>query len=372
MMHRLQPVDDLLQNALGTVYTAAAVQIRQAGETIYSATLGTTDPEGRPDAGEPVRADTLFDLASLTKLFTATAFFRLYDAGIVKLDTPVSKFLKEFSGERAIHPYPHPLNTGEQVQVVPPTDEKIDAGAVTFGQLLTHSSGLPAWLNLRDADDIPSRLAMCLHSDFAYPPGTQVVYSDVGFILLGLVVAKLNGTTLQQAMDDLVCNSMGFTVRYAVPDPIPENVAPTEFDSWRGRRIVGEVHDENAATLGGVAGHAGLFGTVTDVAGLGHVYLDDGAKLLEPETARLATTRQIEDRGLGWMMRSAEGSSSGQYFSAESYGHTGFVGNSLWVDPARKLVCALLTNNVFFGRDKDNITAFRRQFHDTIIESLEG
>jgi CubicO group peptidase (beta-lactamase class C family) len=365
----VKPLDDLLQGALGTVYTAAAIQIRRRGEVIYSTTLGTLDPEGRLDRGEPVRADTLFDFASLTKLYTATAFFRLLDAGIVKLDTPVAKVLPEFSGERPILPYPHPLNTGELVQVVPPTEERIDAGTVTFWHLLTHSSGLPAWLNLREAADIPARLAMCLHSTFAYPPGSQVVYSDVGFILLGLAIAKLNGTTLARAMESLVINSMGFSLRYG---PISENVAPTEFDTWRGRRIIGEVHDENAATLGGVAGHAGLFGTAIDAASLGQLYLDEGDHILEKETARNATTLQIGDRGLGWMMRSPEGSSSGQYFSPDSYGHTGFVGNSLWVDPERKLVCALLTNNVFFGRDKNNIIAFRKQFHDTVIESLEG
>lgn len=365
----MRALEELLQGALGSVYTAAAVQIRRRGEVIYSATLGTLDPEGRPDQGEPVRSDTFFDFASLTKLYTATAFFRLFDAGVIKLDTPVAKFLPEFSGERAIKPYPHPLNTGELVQVVPPADQRVDARTVTFWHLLTHSSGLPAWLNLREADDIPARLAMCLHSNFACEPGTQVVYSDVGFILLGLVVAKVNGTSLEQAMQSLVIRPMGFTMRYG---GITENVVPTEFCQWRKRRLVGEVHDENAATLDGVAGHAGLFGTVTDAASLGQLYLDDGDHLIEKETVNKATTLQIGDRGLGWMMRSPEGSSSGKYFSPNSYGHTGFVGNSLWVDPERKLVCALLTNNVFFGRDKEKIIAFRKQFHDTVIESLEG
>jgi len=358
---------ELMSSALGTVYSAAGAQVRWRGEVIYSGFLGTLDPEGRLDSKERVSPDTLFDFASLTKLATTSAFLRLADAGILKIEDRVSKILPEFSGLRQIRPYPNPLNTGELIAVVPPTDEMVDAGAITFSDLLTHSSGLPAWHNLRDAGDIDARLAMCLHSDFSYPPGTRVVYSDIGFILLGLAVAKKNGTDLQAAMQSLVLRPFGLSAQYG---PIAENVAPTEYDQWRGRRLVGEVHDENAASLGGVAGHAGLFGTVTDAASLGEIYLKHGDMLLSPEIADRATTRQIEDRGLGWMMRSP-GGSSGQYFSAESYGHTGFVGNSLWVDPERELICALLTNNVFYGRDKDTIVAFRKRFHDTIIEALE-
>lgn len=365
----LNLLDKLLHHRLGTVYTAASVQVRLRGESIYSISIGRLDPEGQFDQGAETQADTLFDLASLTKLYTTTAFLRLVDGGLVGLDTPVSKVLPNFSGQRPIRPYPHPLNTGEQVEVVPPTDTLIDAEMVTFEQLLTHSGGLPAWLNLRDAPDEPSRLAMCLNTPFAYQPGTQVVYSDIGFILIGLAVAKLYGAPLERAMDGLVIKPFGFLVRYG---PISENVAPTEFCQWRQRRIIGEVHDENAATLHGVAGHAGLFGTGTDVAALGQIYLDGGQNLLDPKLVRNATRRHIGDRGLGWMMRSPEGSSSGRYFSPQSYGHTGFVGNSLWVDPKRKLVCALLTNNVFFGRDKDTIINFRKTFHDTVIEALEG
>lgn len=363
------PVDSLLRGAVGTVFTAAAAQIRYRGEVVYSASLGNLDPDGRPGEGAPVEADTLFDFASLTKLFTTTAFFRLLDAGVVKLDTPVGKVLPDFRGVRPVRPYPNPLNISELINVVPPTDVQYDTDQVTFWHLLTHSSGLPAWLNLREADDPAARMAMCLNSTFSYEPGTQVIYSDVGFILLGAAVAKLYGAPLDRAMNGLVLAPLGFEARYG---PIPGNVAPTEWDPWRGRRIIGEVHDENSATLNGVAGHAGLFGTATDVASLAEIYLEDGGHVISPETARNAVTRQIDDRGLGWMMRSPEGSSSGHYFSAESYGHTGFVGNSVWVDPERRLIAALLTNNVFYGRDKDAITAFRVQFHDTIINALEG
>jgi len=368
-MNRLET---LLKDQLGHVYTAASVEIRLRGGVIYRGAFGSLDPEGALTGEYPkVTRHTLFDFASLTKLFTTLAFFRLVDAGHVQIDAPVSSILHEFTGKRAIQPYENPLKLGEMVSVVPPTDTSADAGAITFRQLLTHSSGLPAWINLRKADNIPDRLALCLNSTFAYPPGSQVVYSDVGYILIGLAITRITDQPLDEAMSRLVAKPLELSIRYGPITNAIGKIPPTEFCPWRGRRIVGEVHDENSATLSGVAGHAGLFGTATDVATVGQLYLADGGGFITPRLAQDAVKLHIGDRGLGWMKRS-EGSSSGSYFSPNSYGHTGFVGNSIWVDPERQLVAALLTNNVFFGRDKAAIIAFRRQFHDTLIESLEG
>lgn len=368
----MQRLDALLNAGLGTGFTAASVEVRLRGATVYRAALGSLDPGGILTGDYPrVARDTLFDYASLTKLFTATAFFRLVDAGRVTLDTPVVDILPEFAGQRPIRPYDHPLQPGELVAVVPPTDVLIDASTITFRHLLTHSSGLPAWINLRKAADAPSRMAMCYNTPFAYPPSSTVVYSDVGLILLGEAIARLSDATLNTALRRLVLVPLDLHARYG---PIPNafgQVPPTEFCQWRERRIVGEVHDENAATLGGVAGHAGLFGTASDMATLAQLYLADGGGFITSRLAREATRRHIGDRGLGWMLRSAEGSSSGHYFSAESYGHTGFVGNSVWVDPVRQVVCVVLTNNVFFGRQKDAIIAFRVNFHDALIHALE-
>jgi serine-type D-Ala-D-Ala carboxypeptidase len=367
----LKALDDLLHEGLGKVYTAASAEIRQRGAVIYRAAVGSLDPDGQLDPDCPqTRPDTLFDFASLTKLYTATAFFRLVDAGRVTVDALVKSILPRFDGARPIRPYPDPLNLGKHIEVVPTTDQTVDAGAVTFKHLLTHSSGLPAWINLREADTEDARREMCLATPFAYPMGAQVVYSDVGFILIGMAIEQLADWPLDQAMKRLVQKPLDLTIRFG-PIP-PGNVAPTEFCQWRQRRIVGEVHDENSATLHGVAGHAGLFGTAADVTTLGQTYLADGGGFISPRLAREATRLHIGDRGLGWQMRSPEGSSSGHYFSANSYGHTGFVGNSVWVDPQRQLVCTLLTNRVFFGRDPQAITAFRPRFHDTLIQSLEG
>jgi CubicO group peptidase (beta-lactamase class C family) len=291
------------------------------------------------------------------------------DGITVRLDTPLGAILPDFNGPRPIRPYPNPLNTAELVSVVPPTDAVVDAGAVTFEDLLTHSSGLPAWLNLRTKATEAERISFCLTTPFAYPTRSQVVYSDIGYILLGKAIEEMTHQSLDVALDDLVLRPLGLHVRYG---PITGNVAPTEFDPWRGRRIVGEVHDENAASLHGVAGHAGLFGICTDVAALGEIYLKHGAGFISQALADNATHLHIGDRGLGWMMRTPEGSPSGRYFSAGSFGHTGFVGTSLWVDPQRELICALLTNNVYFGRDRRAIVDFRRRFHDGVIEALEG
>jgi CubicO group peptidase (beta-lactamase class C family) len=366
----MKALGDLLQANLGKVYTAASAEIRLRGDRLYQAAVGSLDPEGRRE-GDYLRAqpDTRFDLASLTKLFTATAFFRLVDAGRVTPDAPVQSVLPGFSGFRAIRPYPDPLVSGQQVEVVPQTDELAEAGSVTFRHLLTHSSGLPAWINLREADDEAARLEMCLKTPFAYLTGTRAVYSDVGFILLGLAIERLADMTLDEAIQTLVQRPLNLSIRYG---PIGDrNVAPTEFCAWRQRRLVGEVHDENAATLHGVAGHAGLFGTAADMASLGQLFLEEGGGLLSPGIVREATHRHIADRGLGWLMYSPDGSPGGHSASGTSFGHTGFTGTSLWIDPPRQLVCALLTNRVFFGRDPGGITQFRSLFHDTLFEALE-
>jgi CubicO group peptidase (beta-lactamase class C family) len=371
----VKAIDDLLRKNLGKVYTAAAVELRQRGAVLYREVFGSVDPDGTLD-GPPVTRSTRFDFASLTKLYTTSAFFRLVDAGRVTLDTPVGTILPGFNGPRPIRPYEDPLNLGQEIAVVPPTDEQIDASAVTFKHLLTHSSGLPAWINLRSGDNEAARLEMCLTTPFAYPIGSRVVYSDVGYILLGAAIERLSDRPLDSAMKLLVVKPLDLSIRYGPIDT--DSVAPTEFCAWRQRRIVGEVHDENAATLSGVAGHAGLFGTASDVATLAQAYLSGGSGIISQRLARESTREQIHDpkdpsirRGLGWQMKATEAPTCGPYFSTDSFGHTGFVGNSVWVDPPRELVAVLLTNNVYFGRDKTQITRFRPLFHDMVVETLK-
>ncbi|SRR5581483_2085204 len=363
----MRQIDDVLRTGLGRVYTAASVEVWQHGHLIYQAVCGDLDPDG--EAGShPVQPSTWFDLASLTKLFTTTAFLRLVEAGRVSLDQPVGTVLSDFNGLRPIRAYEHPLIPGSFIEIVPPTDQVVDASAVTFRQLLTHSSGLPAWRNLHLAEDKAARLRLCQMNAFAYPTGSRVLYSDIGLILVGLALEWLTGLPLDSALHQLVLEPLRLTARYG-PLP-PGNVAPTEICPWRKRRLIGEVDDENCATLDGIAGHAGLFGTAADVARLGQLYLDGGGELISAALAHDATRAQLENRGLGWAINNIP-SSAGTRFSAGSYGHTGFTGTSLWVDPVRQLVCALLTNRVFFGRDAALIEQFRPLFHDTLIACVD-
>jgi len=401
-----------MRGGVGRVFPAAVLHIRQGGTAIFERVYGYLDP----DTGHrPTQAGSLFDLASLTKLFTATAFIRLVEAGRVTLTTPVAEVLPEFAGRRPIGPSEDPLASATISPDPQFAGQEVDAGTVTFWHLLTHTSGLAAWRSLyregagsrgqgsgtRDQGSgirewgtggplphlVPAALrarrisAIYRQYGFAYPPGARVVYSDLGFILLGEAIAHLAGVPLEVYLRRAALEPMG--LRTTTYNPLgngfaPEQIVPTELCAWRHRRCMGEVHDENSASLGGVAGHAGLFSTAAEVAALGQLYLDggvyNGGRLLAPETVAEMVRVQVgsdeDPRGLGWHQRSAGYSSSGHGFSPRSFGHTGFTGTSLWVDPDRELVVALLTNRVYYGRDPQSIMDFRPCLHDTVITSL--
>ena len=202
-------------------------------------------------------------------------------------------------------------------------------------------------------------------------------------ILLGEVSARLAGMPLDLFLRRAVLEPLGLsrtTYNPLARGIAPDGIVPTEVCAWRGRRCRGEVHDENAAGLGGVAGHAGLFSTAREVAVLGQLYLNGGeyggARILSAETVAEMSREQVnvEDnpRGLGWMLRSREGSSAGRWFGPRSYGHTGFTGTSLWVDPDRELVVVLLANRVYDGRNPEPITDFRPRLHEAVVGALDG
>lgn len=393
----LARVDAVMRSGLGTVFPAAALLVARRGVVVLHRAYGYLDPETRH---HPTRTDSLFDLASLTKLFTATAFMTLVEAGRVALDTPLTDVLAEFNGVRPIGPTEDPL-TKTPVPADPAlAGQEVNARHVTFWHLLTHTSGLAAWRSLyrengEQGDGVPlphqvsaerrARRVAAIHGlyGFAYPPGARMVYSDLGIILLGQAIARLAGTSLEAYVRRAVLEPLGLArttynpLAYGIAT---EQIVPTEFCAWRRRRCIGEVHDENAASLGGVAGHAGLFSTAWEVAVLGQTYLNGGrygrARLLSPETTAEMTCVQVnfEDnpRGLGWLQRSQGWSSSGRLFGPRSYGHTGFTGTSLWVDPDRALVVALLTNRVYYGRDPRGIVDFRPRLHDAVVEAIGG
>ncbi|HEX9118816.1 MAG TPA: serine hydrolase [Anaerolineae bacterium] len=377
------PAEATLLQALGRVFPAASLQVRLAGQIIWDAAYGWLDPD---DRRHPVSLATPFDLASVTKLFVVTAFMQLVEEGAVTLDQAVSTVLPAFSGIRPIRAYEDPLRAGAWVSVEAPsgpTPPGVDAAEVTFRQLLTHNSGLPAWRPLWQTDSADEARQMALTTAFAYPPGTRVVYSDIGLILLGWAVERLAAAPLDQVVATQVL--VPLDLRHtgyrplAAPgagsgSPPAAEVASTEFCAWRKGRLQGEVHDENAARLGGVSGHAGLFGTAADLAVFGQMYLDGGAPLLRPATVAEMRRLQAQDgavrRGLGFALWSPDPEASSNPFSPATFGHTGFTGTSLWIDPERRLVVSLLTNRVYYGRDAAGITAFRVDFGRGLLAGL--
>ncbi len=390
----LADVSAVMQSGLAVFPAAVLLVARRSGVVLHHA-YGFRDPGTRL---RPTQTDSWFDLASLTKLFTVTAFMTLVEARQVNLDTPVANVLSEFGGVRPIFPAEDP----QTKTLVPPdpafAGQEVDARQVTFWHLLTHTSGLAAWRSLYRNDgqenDVPlphhvpqemrARRVRSIHGryGFAYPPGQKIVYSDLGIILLGEAIARLAGTSLDDTIQRTVLEPLGLehTTYNPLARGIPvERFAPTEFCNWRQRRCAGEVHDENAASLGGVAGHAGLFSTAWDIAVLGQAFLNgghyDGTRILSPDTVAKMTRTQVnfEDnpRGLGWLQRSAGWSSAGRLFGPRSYGHTGFTGTSLWIDPDRELLVVLFTNRVYNGRAPAGIGDFRPRLHDAIVQAID-
>jgi CubicO group peptidase (beta-lactamase class C family) len=364
----------IMLEAIPRVAPAAQLVVRWRGEPVLERSYGWLDPETRLHA---VDATTLFDLASVSKLFVATTFMTLVDAGIVALDQPIARVLPELCGKRLIQPYEDPLIPGGLISVAQSTGF-VDVGAITFRHVLSHTSGLPAWRPLFRQGSREGAHHMALATACAYPTGTQVVYSDIGLILLGLAIERLTDRALDRAVAERVTDPLGFSrTRYLAigTDHKRDTVAPTELCGWRGRRVMGEVHDENAASLGGVAGHAGIFSTAADIAAFGQVFLDNGRPLLRAATVGEMTREQASHgslrRGLGFVLWSPDPEASGNPLSQRAFGHTGFTGTSLWIDPQRSLVVALLTNDVYYGRLGRGIGSLRAVVHRTVVEAID-
>lgn len=305
---------------------------------------GTGGPVDVAAYGAGVGPDTRYDLASLTKV-TATlpCVLRLAEAGEIGLDDPVAKYLPAFGKDR-----------------------------VSIRHLLTHSSGLPA---IKEVWRLPGtaeeRFAAVLAEPLQAPVGTVVKYSDLGFVMLGRIVADVVGAPLQQAFDELVARPLGMTATGYLPGG---PAAPTEAnwfdDPERQDPKSGVVHDENAESLGGVAGQAGLFGTASDLAAyLRAGWLAEDSPILTPamraEALRCQTGGLDGRRGLGWTLRGDSYDFMGRQWPSTGAGHTGFTGTSIAFDPASQIWCVLLTNAVLFGRD-NRTRGLRRSLHDAV------
>ncbi|MEQ1896405.1 MAG: serine hydrolase domain-containing protein [Vicinamibacterales bacterium] len=330
-------------------FPAAVAEVGSRTEVRWREAFGSlTYDRGAPAA----TLDTPFDLASLTKVLATTlCAMQCVDGGALHLDDRVSAHLPEWALQ--------------------------DRQSVTVEDLLTHCSGLPAYLPffrmLRGTGPVTSAIAS---TPFAYAPRTASLYSDLGFILLGTLLERLRSRSLADQFRSLArALAVGDSIGFHPPRSMTPVIAPTEQDPWRGRLLAGEVHDENAWAMGGVAGHAGLFGTAEAVGVIArHLLqiLDGRAGLFSGDTTARFTARRREipgsSRAVGWDTMLPTSSCGGR-MSGTAFGHTGFTGTSLWLDPERGLYAVLLTNRVHPTRSNDAITRVRPAFHDAVWSS---
>jgi CubicO group peptidase (beta-lactamase class C family) len=336
-------------------FPGASIAVTHRGLLIALKSFGrfTYEPEDRT-----VTPATLFDLASMTKIVATTAMAMiLYERGLLDLEAPVAAVVPEFAGTAGNNLDPRRRD-------------------VTFHMLLAHSSGLPAYeklfLKYRTRDEL---LQAAFTTPLIADRGSRAEYSDIGFIILGTALERLAGEPLdhfcrREVFGPLAMSSTCFNP----PGESRAHIAPTQDDrTFRNRIIQGEVQDENASVLGGVAGHAGVFSTAEDIVRFAHAMLNGGRPIVRPETVALFARRESApastSRALGWDTPSAP-SQSGKHFGAGSFGHLGYTGTSLWTDPTRQLSITLLTNRTWPDCSNQAIKGVRPQFYDAIVEAL--
>jgi beta-N-acetylhexosaminidase len=339
---RFERVDRVLRAACGSRFTGAVARIEHGGDLVFERAYGSTRAD---EFARPVFVDSRFDLASITKLFVATLALQLVAAGTFELERPLTTVFPEWEGT------PH--------------------APITLRMLLTHTSGMNSGADYRTI--LGKNVArFALTRELASAPGERVIYSDLGFIALGAAIERASGRSLT-ALSTAAFERPALEFRPRDTAAIPA----TEDDGWRGR-VQGLVHDEKAYLMGGVAGHAGLFGTAADVGWLTQGYAaavhGRAQSLLPAELANEAVREQAFDpvlrRGLGWALKTTDENSCGRLFGPRSFGHTGFVGTCVWADPDREILGVLLTNSVYFGRG--DTRELRAAFYEAAVEDLEG
>lgn len=329
-------------------------EIAPDGEKVAAPLLASFAKSGKFD----VTPSTLFDLASLTKVVaTTTVAMFLYERGLLDLDAAVSAVVPEFLFDAAKDPRRR---------------------EVSLRMLLAHSSGLPAYeklfLKANSRDEL-------LHAVFTMPlaadPATRAEYSDIGFILLGTALERLADEPIDRFCQREIFAPLAMAnTTFNPPAELRAQISPTADDRGLRHKIIqGEVQDENAFILGGIAPHAGLFSTARDLAQFAHAMLNGGHPILRPETITLFTRRESTpagtSRALGWDTPSAP-SQSGKHFSPNSFGHLGYTGTSLWIDPTRQISITLLTNRTWPDCTNHAIKQVRPKFHDAVVEALEN
>ncbi len=353
-------VDSIVNAAIAdSAFPGAVLLVQQNGKIIHEKAYGYYTYD---HSSGHIALNTMYDLASLTKVIaTTTATMICYDRGLFKLDDKVAKYLPQFG-----------VNGKENV---------------TIRNLLLHDSGLRPDITRKPAsfDSVNNKAQAVMNEIYndslVYPTRTKFVYSDLNFILMGKIIEKVTGMTLDKFCGKNIFKPLGMTsTMFNPPDSLVYRIAPTELDNyWRHRQIRGTVHDETSALLGGVAGHAGLFSTAGDIAKLLQMLLQKGVyhgkRYIKASTVEMFVKKQsdLSSRALGWdtKSKSPEYSSAGNLFSDISYGHTGFTGTSVWTDPTRNLFVVFLTNRVYPTRKNYKLFSVRPAVHDAVIHAIE-
>jgi serine-type D-Ala-D-Ala carboxypeptidase len=358
--------------SLGVTHSGKLIALKSFGSFVWK-----EDSTGAPSLSRllrqggdlDVKPATVFDLASLTKpVATTTMAMLLYERGLLELDAPVA-------------------GTVPEILEVPTADPR--RREITFRMLLSHSSGLPAYEKLfLKSTSRTDLLKAAFSTPLVAEPGVRAEYSDIGFIILGVALERLTQESLdffcqREVFGPLAMTRTSFNppieLRSQIPptadetSPVTGTADKSSRSAFRNRIIQGEVQDENASVLGGVAGHAGLFSSSEDIATFAHAMLRGGAPILRPETVSLFTRRESSPPGtsrtLGWDTPSTP-SQSGKYFGPRSYGHLGYTGTSIWIDPDRDLSVTLLTNRTWPDCSNQAIKQLRPRIHDEIVEAL--
>lgn len=351
----LRKVDDVVNAAVkDSSFPGAVLLVAKDGVVVHKKAYGSYD---YTLYSKQVDVNTMYDLASVTKVISTTsAIMRLVDEGKLSLNDPITKYIPQFG------------QNGKE--------------KITIYNLMVHNSGLPAWRRFYDFCSTPQCvLDSVFASPLAYKTGDSTIYSDLGLITIGKVIEKVTGATLDKYVDSVFFKPLGMNnTTFNPPQKLWNHIAPTEVDTfWKktGVAVRGRVHDENAATLGGVSGHAGLFSTASDLSIMMQMLLNggtyNGKRYIKEETVKKFIQRQSEQssRGIGWDTKTSQRSFSGTLTSMKTFLHTGFTGTSVVADPEKNLIIILLTNRVYPTRDNTKIFGARPKVHDAVIRALK-
>jgi CubicO group peptidase (beta-lactamase class C family) len=339
---QLKPVTAVLDSAVAAGAAPGAVLAIAQGSRRF---IHGTGQLGADEPGTP-GPETIYDLASLTKvvgLVPATMLAR--EEGKLDLDAPVQRYVPAFTGG--------------------------DKARVTVRMLLAHASGLPAWRPMfRQIRNRTEAFALADTTPLVSTPGTKEVYSDLGAIVLTQVIETIYGQRLDSLLQARIFGPLGMTSTGFRPDArLRDRIAPTEMDPWRGRVLRGEVHDENAAIMDGVSGHAGLFSSAEDLLTFAEWMIEQGDRPSVREFTRRQTIVPGSSRALGWDTPTP-GGSAGSRLSAKSFGHLGSTGTSIWIDPERHLAIVLLSNRVNPTRNNPRWNPLRGKIADLVMATL--